>query len=144
MNQNQRQLRDGSARVLQRLRSVCHRFPHVEEIDEGSVGDPVFKVDGRIFAMQHLVDNRMSLWCKAAPGVQDTLVASAPNRFFVPPYVGHRGWVGVWLDVSLDWDEIDDLIEESYRRTAPARFIPLLDVRPAIPAFDSHQFGHSA
>jgi hypothetical protein len=76
--------------------------------------------------MQHVTDDRMSLWCKAPPGVQDALVTSNPERFFVPPYVGQRGWVGIWLDISLDWDEIGGLIEDSYRRTAPARLISLL------------------
>jgi len=48
-------------------------------------------------------------------------VGSDPKRFFVPPYVGHHGWIGVWLDVEIDWDEVADLIEESYRMTAPKR-----------------------
>lgn len=110
--------------VLHQLRSICNRFPYAEEVDEGGVGDPVYKVDGQLFAMHHRVEDRMSLWCKAAPGVQEVLVASGAGRYFVPPYVGRRGWIG--LDVSADWDEIDALIEESYRRTAPARVIPLL------------------
>lgn len=116
------------AHVLQQVRSVCTRLPHAEEIDEGNVGDPepLYKVGGRIFAMQHVVDERMSLWCKAAPGTQDALVTSDPEHFFAPPYVGQRGWVGIWLDISLDWDEIGGLIEDSYRRTAPARLISLL------------------
>ena len=49
------------------------------------------------------------------------LVSSNPDRFFVPPYVGCHGWVGLWLDVAIDWDEVADLVEESYRMTAPKR-----------------------
>jgi hypothetical protein len=70
------------------------------------------------------------MWCKAPPGVQELLVGAAAERFFVPPYVGHHGWIGAWLDeVELDWDELGDLIEESYRMTAPKRLSALLDAR---------------
>lgn len=121
--------------VFHQLRSICTRFPHVEEIDGGSQisraePEPLYKVEGRIFAMQHRVDDRIALWCKAAPGIQEALVGSDSGRFFVPPYIGHRGWVGIWLDHAPDWAEIDTLIEDSYRRTAPARLIPLLDALP--------------
>jgi predicted DNA-binding protein (MmcQ/YjbR family) len=67
------------------------------------------------------------MWCKAPAGVQDILVNSNPKRFFVPPYVSHHGWVGVWLDIELDWDEIADLVEESYRMTASKRLKAQLD-----------------
>ena len=77
--------------------------------------------------MQHGVDGRPSMWCKAPPGGQQVLVGSAPDRFFVPPYVGCHGWAGMWLDVAVDWDEVAELVEESYRMTAPKRLIRLLD-----------------
>jgi hypothetical protein len=112
---------------LERLRGICLALP--EAIEGGGVGDPSFKVRDKIFAMQHGVDGRPSMWCKAPPGAQSVLVASNPERFFVPPYVGHHGWVGVRLDVELDWDEIADLVEESYRMTAPKRLCALLDQR---------------
>ena len=104
---------------LDRLRAICLALP--EATEQGGVGDPSFKVRDKIFAMQHRVTERMSLWCKAPPGAQDVLVGSYPHRFFVPPYVGHHGWVGIWLDVEIDWDEVADLVEESYRMTAPKR-----------------------
>ena len=110
---------------LERLRGICLALP--EAIEGGGVGDPSFKVGDKIFAMQHGVDGRPSMWCKAPPGAQSVLVASNAERFFVPPYVGHHGWVGVRLDVELDWDEIADLVEESYRMTAPKRLRALLD-----------------
>jgi predicted DNA-binding protein (MmcQ/YjbR family) len=110
---------------LERLRGICLTFP--EAIEAGGVGDPSFKVRDKIFAMQHGVDSRPSMWCKAPPGAQGVPVASNPERFFVPPYVGHHGWVGAWFDVELDWDEIADLVEESYRMTAPKRLCVLLD-----------------
>ena len=68
-----------------------------------------------------------SMTLKARPGVQEMLVGGDPACFFVPPYVGYRGWIGVTLTIDQDWDEIGDLIEESYRMTAPKRLIALLD-----------------
>ncbi len=110
---------------LDRLRAICLAFPEASE--QGGVGDPTFKVRDKIFAMRHGMNGRMSLWCKAPPGVQEVLVGSDPAHFFVPPYVGHHGWIGIWLDIALDWDEVADLIEESYRMTAPKRLAALLD-----------------
>ena len=112
---------------LKRLRVICLAFPEAIEHGEGSVGSPSFKVRDKIFAMQHRMNDRPSMWCKAPKGAQDVLVGSDPNRFFVPPYVGHHGWIGVWLDVEVDWDEVADLVEESYRLTAPKRLCVLLD-----------------
>ena len=106
---------------LDRLRAICLALPEAIEQGEGGVGTPSFKVRDKIFAMRHGVDGRSSMWCKAPPGVQNMLVQSNPERFFVPPYVGHHGWVGIWLDIEIDWDEVADLVEESYRMTAPKR-----------------------
>ena len=105
--------------VLEQLRTLCLAYPEVSE--EGGVGSPSFKVRKKIFAMQHPMHERPSLWCKAPAGAQEVLVGSDPTRFFVPPYVGHHGWVGLWLDVDLDWEEIADVIEQSYRMTVPKR-----------------------
>ena len=66
-------------------------------------------------------DDRLAFWCAAPAGAQQVLVTSAPERFFVPPYVGQRGWLGVWLDVPVDWDEIADLVADAYRTVAPKR-----------------------
>ena len=110
---------------LERLRDVCLAYP--EAVESGGVGNPSFKVRRKIFAMQHGHEERPSLWVKAAPGVQELLVGAEPARFFRPPYVGHAGWVGAWLDVELDWEELGDLIEESYRMTAPKRLAAALD-----------------
>lgn len=109
-----------SVDALTKLRAICLALPQAAEDGEG-VGSPSFKVRGKIFTMRHAMDGRSSLWCKAAAGAQGVLVGSDPKRFFVPPYVGHHGWIGIWLDVEIDWDEITDLIEESYRLTAPKR-----------------------
>jgi hypothetical protein len=111
--------------ILERLRAICLAFP--EAVETGGVGNPSFKVREKIFAMQHQFDERMSLWCKAQAGAQEVLVGSDPTRFFVPPYVGHHGWVGTWLDANSDWELIADLIRQSYRMTAPKRLSALID-----------------
>jgi predicted DNA-binding protein (MmcQ/YjbR family) len=116
---------------LPELRRVCLAFPEAEEA--GGVGTPTFKVRGKIFCMRHSLHEvaRWSAWFKAQPGVQELLVRSDERRFFVPPYVGGKGWVGAYLDVEQDWDELADLIEESYRMTAPKRLVALLAQPPA-------------
>lgn len=106
---------------LDRLRAICLGFPEAEEA--GGVGNPSFKVRGKIFAMRHSLHevDRWSVWFKALAGVQGMVVASDPVRFFVPPYVGSKGWIGAYLDVEQDWDELADFVEESYRMTAPKK-----------------------
>ncbi len=113
--------------ALEKLRAICLALPEASE--EGGVGNPSFKVRGKIFAMRHPHDGRMSVWCKAPPGAQGALVHTSPEVFFVPPYVGHHGWVGAWMDADLDWDQLAELIEESYRMTAPKRLLLQLDQR---------------
>jgi predicted DNA-binding protein (MmcQ/YjbR family) len=110
---------------LEPLRQICLRFP--EAVEGGGVGDPSWKVRDKIFAMQHGHNERPSVWFKAPPGVQEMLVGAEPSRFFRPPYVGHAGWVGAWLDVPVDWEELADFVEESYRLTAPKRLTAQLD-----------------
>ena len=118
--------------LLARLREVCLAFP--EAVEAGGVGAPSFKVRDKIFAMRHPMrlpsGDRPSVWCKARPGLQGALSQAAPERFAVPPYVGHRGWIAAYLDGDVDWDELADLIEESYRMTAPKRLAAQLDVMP--------------
>ena len=114
-----------SADALDQLRKICLALP--ETTEGGGVGNPSFRVRDKIFAMQHGVGGRPSMWCKAPRGFQDMLVGSDPERFFVPPYVGHHGWIGAWLDAALDWDFVAEVIRESYRMTAPKRLSALLD-----------------
>jgi predicted DNA-binding protein (MmcQ/YjbR family) len=66
----------------------------------------------------HHGGGRPAVWCKAAPGVQSVMVSADPQRFFVPPYVGKSGWVGIWLDQSPDWDDVKDAIRDSYEMIA--------------------------
>ena len=111
--------------ALERLRDICLAFPEASE--QGGVGRPTFKVRQKIFAMRHLMDGRLSVWLKAPPGAQGALIQTSPDIFFMPPYVGRHGWVGAWLDADLDWEQLADLIEDSYRMTAPKRLVARLD-----------------
>ena len=109
-----------SEEALARLRSICMAYPEAVE-HEGGVGTPSFTVREKIFAMRHPHAGRSSMWCKAPPGIQGALVEMSPERFFVPPYVGHRGWVGVWLDAGTDWVELAALLADGWRLVAPKR-----------------------
>lgn len=82
-----------------------------------------------MFLDNHHGDGRVAIWCAAAPGAQADQVETDAERFFVPPYVGHRGWLGVRLDVDVDWDEIAAIVEDAYRLTAPKSLLAQLDER---------------
>jgi hypothetical protein len=113
---------------LPRLRQLCLALP--ETTERLSHGEPTWFVRGKktfvMYANRHH-DDRLAFWCAAPDGAQETLVAAAPGRFFVPPYVGYRGWLGVWLDVPVDWDEIADRVADAYRVVAPPKLIAELD-----------------
>ena len=114
--------------VIERLRALCLALP--EATEKEAWGDPTFRVRDRIFAMPKRGDGRLSVWCKAPPGSQAVLIGSDPDRFFAPPYVGPKGWVGMRLDASgpggaPDWNEVEALIRRSYRLTAPKRLAAL-------------------
>jgi hypothetical protein len=118
--------RQPTSKVLARLREICLALPEAEEIE--TWGHPTFRVRKKIFVGAGADDDgRAQMSCKAPPGEQQALVAADPARFFVPAYVGNRGWVGVRLDGKVDWDEIAELVEESYRLTAPKKLSALLD-----------------
>jgi hypothetical protein len=102
--------------MLDRLRTICLALP--EAIEKTTWEIPTFRVRDKIFAMAH---DPGTVWCKAPRGVQTILVEAAPDRFFVPPYVGHKGWIGFRLDATTDWDEVTALILRSYRMTAPKK-----------------------
>lgn len=106
-------------RPIERLRAICLGLP--EAAEKEAWGDPTFRVRDKIFAMEKRGDGRVSVWCKAPPGSQMVLVRADPDRFFVPPYVGPKGWIGARLDNKPDWDEIAALIRRSYRLVAPKR-----------------------
>jgi prolyl-tRNA editing enzyme YbaK/EbsC (Cys-tRNA(Pro) deacylase)/predicted DNA-binding protein (MmcQ/YjbR family) len=104
---------------LDRIREICLALPEAVEKPFGGHTSPAFRVRDKLFVVTS--EDGTSMTLKARPGVQPALVGDDPSRFFVPPYVGSKGWVGIRLDVDQDWDEIGELIEESYRMTAPRR-----------------------
>jgi hypothetical protein len=110
-------------RTLARIREICLGLP--ETTERLSHGAPTFFVRGRrpfvMVLTDHHGDGRFAIWCAAPEGVQPMLVDTDPERFFVPPYVGHRGWLGVRLDRGLDWNELAGIAEDAYAEIAPAR-----------------------
>ena len=110
---------------VERLRAICLALPEAVEKPFGGHTSPSFRVGDKLFVM--VSEDRTVMTCKGAPGVQQELLAAEPDRFFVPAYVGHKGWVGARLDVEQDWDELADLVTDSYRMTAPKRLVRLLD-----------------
>lgn len=114
--------------VLGRLRELCLALPETSE--RPSHGAPSFFVRGKAcFLMlfdDHHGDGRFAIWCAAPAGDQQLLVDADPEKFFVPPYVGHRGWLGVRLERDLDWDELRGIVEDAFCTVAPKRLVERL------------------
>ena len=113
---------------LSKLRSIIAGFPETEE--RLSHGSPTFWGGKKTFASlhdNHHGDGRLAVWCKFRKEAQAGLVESNPDRFFVPPYVGPSGWIGIRVEGKVDWDEVAGLIEEGYRMVAPKRALKILD-----------------
>jgi hypothetical protein len=117
--------REDRERTLGRIREICLGLPETSE--RLSHGAPTFFVRGkRAFLMvltNHHGDGRFAIWCAAPREMQGMLVEADPERFFVPPYVGHRGWLGVRLDRALDWDELAGIAEDAYAEVAPRKLV---------------------
>jgi hypothetical protein len=111
--------------VLERLRGICLALPETSE--RPSHGAPSFFVrEKKCFLMlldDHHADGRFAIWCAAPPGNQELLVTAGPERFFRPPYVGHRGWLGVLLNDGVDWDELAGILEDAFCEVAPKRLV---------------------
>jgi hypothetical protein len=119
---------------LAEVRRICLALPEV--IERPSHGSPAFFVRGKktivMFVDDHHGDGITGIWCAAPDGAQEALVAEEPDRFFRPPYVGGRGWLGVRLDRDPDYDELAAIIEDAYRCIAPKSLVARLD--PTQPA----------
>lgn len=119
------------AAALEQVRRAAMALPEVTE--RLSHGAPTFFVRAKktfvMFMDDHHDDGRLALWVAAPPGAQGSLVDEEPDRFFVPPYVGHRGWLGVRLDRDPDWDEIAGIVTDAYRQVAPKKLLATLDER---------------
>ena len=116
--------------AVERVRAVCVGLPEV--IERPSHGSPAFFVRGKksfvmLWADGHHDNHFPHLWCAAPAGAQQELIAADPERFFRPPYVGHRGWLGVRLDRDPDWDEIAEVCTDAYRAVAPKALLAQLD-----------------
>ena len=113
---------------LTRLRRICLALPGAHE--KVAWGAPTFRVKNKLFAHyrnNHHGDGRIAAWCKALPDEQLDLVESNPEIFFVPPYVGASGWVGIRLDKKPDWKLVATLLEDGYRLVAPKTLLAELD-----------------
>lgn len=110
--------------VLARLRKLCLALPETAERETWE--RPTFRVQDKIFAMPRERDGRWAVWVKAPKGSQEVLLAADPARFFAPPYVGPKGWVGMMLEPAPDWDEVAALVARSYRLVAPKRLAALV------------------
>lgn len=114
--------------IVDRVRAMCLAWPEVTEKE--SHGSPAFFVKKQfvmVWAGGHHDHGFPHLWCAAPPGAQEALVTADPGRYFRPPYVGHRGWIGMRLDGDVDWDEVRGVCEDAYRAVAPARLVAALD-----------------
>ena len=122
-------------RTLRRIREICLGLPETSE--RLSHGAPTFFVrEKRAFLMvltNHHGDGRFAIWCAAPAGIQNMLVEADPERFFVPPYVGHRGWLGMRLDRPFAWDELAGIAEDAYAEVAPRKLVEAARAEAADP-----------
>ena len=119
---------ESAEKPVERLRALCLALPEVTE--RLSHGEPTWFVRGKrtfVTFADHHHDDHLAFWCAAPPGAQQQMVDAEPERFFRPPYVGGRGWLGVRLDVALDWEEIAEIVLDAYRTIAPAKLVAQLD-----------------
>ncbi|HWB66603.1 MAG TPA: MmcQ/YjbR family DNA-binding protein [Mycobacteriales bacterium] len=114
--------------AVDQVRAICLALPGVTE--KQSHGAPAFFVKKQFVMLWpggHHEHDFPHLWCAAPLGEQQALVAADPARFFRPPYVGHRGWIGVRLDDGIDPTELGELLQDAYRTVAPAKLVAELD-----------------
>lgn len=126
---------ENAHQALEQLRTICSAYPEVTE--RLSHHTPTFFIrDKKVLC--HLWENHhqvgsdagpptIAIWCAAPPGVQAEVTEREPDRFFVPPYVGHRGWIGVRLDQDVSWSEVDAILQDAYRLVAPKKLVRQLD-----------------
>jgi len=112
--------------TLDRLRAICLALPETSE--RLSHGAPSFFVrEKKCFLMvldDHHGDGIFGIWCAAPLGNQEFLIGANPARFFRPPYVGHRGWLGVRFNDGVDWDELEGVVEDAFATVAPKSLLP--------------------
>ncbi|HKR66396.1 MAG TPA: MmcQ/YjbR family DNA-binding protein [Thermoanaerobaculia bacterium] len=105
--------------LIARVREIAMALPDATE--KLSHGEPSWFVNGRQFATMdnnHHGSGHVAVVCNAEEGAQEALVAAEPEHFFVPPYVGGKGWLGMRVDRGIDWKLVADLLAQAYRKTA--------------------------
>ena len=107
-----------------RLRAICLALPEAHE--ELMRRGPSYRVADKIFALERPRNGSLALWCKVPPGGREMMLEAEPARFFIPPYFGAKGWLGVGLDDKADWREIEAFVRSSYRLIAPKRLASLV------------------
>jgi hypothetical protein len=115
------------AAAIKRLRAICLALPEVTE--KIAWGEPTWRA-GKIFAQMdthHHGADHVAVWLPARPGVQEALIEEYPAYCFRPPYVGHKGWIGVRIDRDPDWNVVTGLVREAYREVASPRLVTRLD-----------------
>jgi hypothetical protein len=114
---------------LEKLSEICLALPSAMREDKGSHAS--FTVAKKVFAYyldDHHSDGITSVCCKVLPGDNQRLIAANPRKFFMPDYIGPRGWVGLRLDrPTMDWTEVKELVQGSYAQTAPKKLLKLLE-----------------
>src|ERR1700722_2018667 len=107
-----------------RLRAICLALPEANE--ELMRRGPSYRVADKIFALERPWNERLALWRKVPEGSREILLEAEPTRFFIPPYFGAKGWIGVGLDEKADWRGVEALVRRRYRLVAPKRFARLV------------------
>ncbi|MGH8186681.1 MAG: MmcQ/YjbR family DNA-binding protein [Steroidobacteraceae bacterium] len=135
----------GAKDIGQAVREVSLWFPESEEVI--SRGSPDFRVRGKTFAtyvVNHHGDGRIALWLNAPAGAQELYAQAEPKHFFVPPYVGPRGWLGVNLDKGISWKRVAKLVREAYEKVAPpalsAKLGKTIEIKPPTTTLSAEQF----
>ena len=115
--------------LLEGVRDAALALPETTERTSHSA--PTFFVRKKTFVYfwdNHHDDGRVAIWASAPPRVQEEVIESEPDRFFRPPYVGHRGWIGYRLDTgSVDWGEVTAVVADAWRNVAPKTLVARLD-----------------
>jgi predicted DNA-binding protein (MmcQ/YjbR family) len=106
------------------LRAICLALP--EATEELMRRGPSYRVADKIFALERPWNDWLALWCKVPAGSREILLQAEPTRFFIPPYFGPKGWIGVGLDEAAEWREIEAFVRRSYRLVAPRRLAKLV------------------
>jgi predicted DNA-binding protein (MmcQ/YjbR family) len=104
---------------LSKLRKICLALPDAYELETWEI--PTFRIGRKIFCFNSPQNGRDAIWFKVPAGVPQILIESDGGRFFRPPYLGHKGWVGMYLDKKPDWSEVKFMVDRSYTMIAPKR-----------------------